>query len=149
MSLKVPANALEQGSAVAAAVALPVRYGVRPIRRAALLVCGTLSLALGILGIFVPLLPTTCFLLVAAWCYARSSQRLYDRLMRARWIGGYLRRYRDERSIPIHVKIASLVMMWITMGYSVIVFPNLAVRVALLVTAIAVTWHLYRLPAAK
>jgi uncharacterized membrane protein YbaN (DUF454 family) len=40
-------------------------------------------------------------------------------------------------------------MMWITMGYSVIVFPNLAVRVALLVTAIAVTWHLYRLPAAK
>jgi uncharacterized membrane protein YbaN (DUF454 family) len=69
--------------------------------------------------------------------------------MRARWIGGYLRRYRDERSIPIHVKIASLVMMWITIGYSVLVFPNMAVRIALLVTAIAVTWHLYRLPAAR
>ena len=138
-------DTMDQGSAVA----LPLRAGVRPVRRAALLICGTLSLALGVIGIFVPLLPTTCFLLIAAWCYARSSQRLYDRLMRARWIGNYLRRYRDERAIPVHVKIASLVMMWITIGYSVIVFPNIAVRVALLVTAIAVTWHLYRLPAAK
>ena len=138
-------DTIDQGPAVA----LPLRAGVRPVRRAALLICGTLSLALGVIGIFVPLLPTTCFLLVAAWCYARSSQRLYDRLMRARWIGSYLRRYRDERAIPIHVKIASLVMMWITIGYSVVAFPNTAVRVALLVTAIAVTWHLYQLPAAK
>jgi uncharacterized membrane protein YbaN (DUF454 family) len=121
----------------------------QPFRRAALLVCGTLSLAVGILGIFVPLLPTTCFLLIAAWCYARSSSRLYDRLMRARWIGGYLRRYRDERAIPVHVKIASVVMMWITIGYSVFVFPNVLIRAALLLTAAAVTWHLYRLPAAK
>jgi uncharacterized membrane protein YbaN (DUF454 family) len=69
--------------------------------------------------------------------------------MRARWIGGYLRRYRDERAIPVHVKIASVVMMWITIGYSVVVFPNLLIRAALLLTAGAVTWHLYRLPAAK
>ena len=121
----------------------------QPVRRAALLVCGTLSLALGAVGIFVPLLPTTCFLLLAAWCYARSSPALYDRLMRARFIGGYLRRYRDERAIPVHVRRASLVMMWITIGYSVFVFPNLIVRGLLLAIAIGVTWHLYRLPAAK
>jgi uncharacterized membrane protein YbaN (DUF454 family) len=126
-----------------------IRVVERPIRRAALLVCGTLSLALGILGIFVPLLPTTCFLLIAAWCYARSSSRLYDRLMRARWIGPYLRRYRDERAIPERVRLASLVMMWITIGYSVVVFPNWLVRAALLLTAVGVTWHLYKLPAAK
>jgi uncharacterized membrane protein YbaN (DUF454 family) len=149
VTVKIPADAVDRGSAAAVAVTLPARPTGRPIRRAALLVCGTLSLGLGVIGIFVPLLPTTCFLLVAAWCYARSSQRLYDRLMRARWIGGYLRRYRDERAIPIHVKIASLVMMWITIGYSVVVFPNLAVRVALFVTAMAVTWHLHRLPSAK
>jgi uncharacterized protein len=126
-----------------------IRVAQRPFRRAALLVCGTLSLGLGVVGIFVPLLPTTCFLLVAAWCYARSSSRLYDRLMRARWIGSYLRRYRDERAIPPHVKVASLVMMWITIGYSVFVFPNWLIRAALLLTAFAVTWHLVRLPAAK
>ena len=147
MTVKIPTDALGQGPSAVAVV--PVRAAARPVRRAALLVCGTLSLGLGVLGIFVPLLPTTCFLLIAAWCYARSSQRLYDRLMRARWIGPYLQRYRDERAIPIHVKIASLVMMWITIGYSVIVFPNIAVRLALFATAVAVTWHLYRLPAAK
>lgn len=126
-----------------------IRVVQRPFRRAALLACGTLSLGLGVLGIFVPLLPTTCFLLVAAWCYARSSSRLYDRLMQARWIGSYLRRYRDERAIPSHVKYASVVMMWITIGYSVVVFPNWLIRAALLLTAVAVSWHLYRLPSAK
>jgi uncharacterized protein len=126
-----------------------LRVAQRPFRRAALLVCGTLSLALGVVGIFVPLLPTTCFLLIAAWCYARSSSRLYDRLMRARWIGSYLRRYRDERAIPVQVKVGSVVMMWITIGYSVVVFPNVMIRVALLLTAAAVTWHLYKLPSAK
>jgi uncharacterized membrane protein YbaN (DUF454 family) len=147
----VSANVSLNAGTADATVTAPVgaEASRRPFRRAALLVCGTLSLALGIIGIFVPLLPTTCFLLVAAWCYARSSSRLYDRLMQAKWIGGYLRRYRDERSIPSHVKTASLVMMWITIGYSVYAFPNMLIRVALLVTAGGVTWHLYRLPSAK
>ncbi len=115
-------------------------------RRAALLVCGTLSLGLGLIGVIVPLLPTTCFLLLAAWCYARSSQRLYDRLMRARLIGPYLRRYRDSRVIPPRVKIAALVMMWITIGYAVLTYPNLWVRLALFAIAVGVTIHLQKLP---
>jgi len=127
--------------------ATPVRAS--GTRRWALLICGTLSLGLGLLGIFVPLLPTTCFLLLAAWCYARSSQRLYDRLLNARVIGPYLRRYRDSRVIPPRVKIAALVMMWITIGYAVFTYPNLAVRLTLLAIAIGVTWHLLALPAPR
>ena len=148
MSVNVSA---EPGAVGAESTAVPggIRVAKRPFRRGALIVCGTLSLGRGRLGIFVPLLPTTCFLLIAAWCYARSSSRLYDRLMRARWIGPYLRRYRDERAIPTHVKTASVVMMWITIGYSAYVFPNLLVRIALLLTAVAVSWHLYKLPSAK
>ena len=118
-------------------------------RRWALLICGTLSLGLGLLGVFVPLLPTTCFLLLAAWCYARSSQRLYERLMSARVIGPYLQRYRDSRVIPPKVKVATLVMMWITIGYAVLTYPNLAVRLTLLAVAIGVTWHLLALPASS
>lgn len=121
----------------------------RGTRRWALLVCGTMSLGLGLLGIFVPLLPTTCFLLLAAWCYARSSQRLYDKLLNARLVGPYLRRYRDSRVIPPRVKVAALVMMWITIGYAVFTYPNVAVRLTLLAVAIGVTWHLYALPAPK
>ena len=147
MSANVSLNAGTADATSAAPVGAAAHR--RPFRRAALIVCGTLSLALGIVGIFVPLLPTTCFLLIAAWCYARSSSRLYDRLMRAKFIGPYLQRYRDERSIPAHVKVASLVMMWITIGYSIYVFPNLLIRAALLLTASGVTWHLYRLPSAK
>jgi uncharacterized membrane protein YbaN (DUF454 family) len=122
---------------------------VAPVRRMALLVCGSLSLALGVAGIFVPLLPTTCFLLLAAWCYARSSPRLYGWLLTTRWIGSYLRRYRDDRAIPAGVKTASLTMLWITIGYSVFVFPNLAVRIVLLMIAVAVTAHLWKLPTAR
>ena len=118
-------------------------------RRAMLLVCGTLSLALGVLGIFVPLLPTTCFLLVSAWCYARSSPRLYGWLLGQRYVGAYLRRYRDERTIPAPVKTASLVIMWISIGYGVITVPNLLIRLTLLAIAIGVTIHLVRLPSSK
>jgi uncharacterized membrane protein YbaN (DUF454 family) len=118
-------------------------------RRWALLICGTLSLGLGLLGVFVPLLPTTCFLLLAAWCYARSSQRLYDRLLNARLVGPYLTRYRDSRVIPPGVKIAALVMMWITIGYAVFTYPNVWVRLTLLAIAIGVTIHLQKLPKAS
>ena len=118
-------------------------------RRWALLVCGTLSLGLGLLGVFVPLLPTTCFLLLAAWCYARSSQRLYDRLLNARLIGPYLQRYRDSKVIPPRVKVAALVMMWITIGYAVLTYPNLWARLTLLAIAIGVTIHLQKLPKAS
>ncbi|MGH7710052.1 MAG: YbaN family protein [Gemmatimonadaceae bacterium] len=111
-----------------------------------MLVCGTLSLGLGLLGVFVPLLPTTCFLLLAAWCYARSSQRLYNRLLNARLIGPYLRRYRDSRVIPPRVKVAALVMMWITIGYAVLTYPNVWVRLTLLAIAVGVTIHLQKLP---
>ena len=118
-------------------------------RRWALLICGTLSLGLGLLGIFVPLLPTTCFLLLAAWCYARSSQRLYDRLLNARLIGPYLSKYRDSRVIPPRVKVAALVMMWITIGYAVLTYPNIWVRLTLLAIAVGVTIHLQKLPAQR
>jgi len=126
------------------AVATP--KSARGTRRWALLVCGTLSLGLGLLGIIVPLLPTTCFLLLAAWCYARSSQRLYDRLLSARVIGPYLQRYRDSRVIPPRVKVAALVMMWITIGYAVFTYPNVWVRLTLLAIAVGVTVHLQKLP---
>jgi uncharacterized membrane protein YbaN (DUF454 family) len=137
-SFPVPASA---DTAAAAAPAV-----VRPVRRAMLLVCGTLSLALGLLGIFVPLLPTTCFLLVSAWCYARSSDRLYQRLMNARLVGPYLRRYREEGVIPPRVKWASLVIMWGTIGWGVLTYPGWIVRLVLLAIAIGVTVHLQMLP---
>src|SRR5512145_2581579 len=64
------------------------------VMRAVLVVCGTIFVGLGILGIFLPLMPTTVFLLLAAACYARSSERFHRRLVEHPWLGPYIRRRR-------------------------------------------------------
>lgn len=76
---------------------------------------GTLSLALGILGIFLPLLPTTPFLLLTAALYFKSSPRLYNWLLNQKHLGPYIRNFRENKAIPLRAKIISISLMWITM----------------------------------
>ncbi len=71
------------------------------IIRTLLIVCGTLCVGLAVVGIFVPILPTTPFLLLAAVCYARSSQRFLAWLLTNRWFGSYIKNYREGRGIPV------------------------------------------------
>ena len=80
---------------------------------------GTLSLALGILGIFLPLLPTTPFLLLTAALYFKSSPRLYNWLLNHKHLGPYIRNFRENKAIPLRAKIISISLMWITMLYCV------------------------------
>ena len=104
--------------------------------------CGTLCVALGVIGLFLPLLPTTPFLLLAAVCYARSSQRFYDRLLANRWCGPFIRNYREGRGITRRHKTITLVLLWLTIGYTAgFVVTLWWVRVILLVIASAVTLH--------
>ena len=77
-----------------------------------LIICGSLSVGLGFIGILLPGLPTTPFLLVAAGCYARSSDRLYRKLLNSRRFGPLIRRYREERAIPRRIKLRSILIMW-------------------------------------
>ena len=74
----------------------------------------TLSLALGIIGIFLPLLPTTPFLLLTAALYVRSSPRLYNRLLHHKYLGSYIRNFRENKAIPLRAKIISVSLIWIT-----------------------------------
>ena len=78
---------------------------------------GSLSLALGILGVFLPVLPTTPFLLLSAALYVRSSERLYNWLMQHRHLGPYIRNFRENRAIPRRVKIVSVSLVWATLLY--------------------------------
>ena len=82
-----------------------------------LIVLGSLSLALGILGIFLPVLPTTPFLLLSAAMYVRSSQRLYDWLMSHKHLGPYIKNFREHKALPLRVKIVSVTMVWATLLY--------------------------------
>ena len=111
--------------------------------RIILLIAGTLSVGLGILGIFLPLLPTTPFLLLAAICYARSSQRFYDWLMTNRWFGSYIRNYRERRGISLKIKILAIFTLWITIMISALFVVNILwVRIVLFLIAAAVSWHI-------
>jgi len=108
-----------------------------------LIIAGTLLVGVGILGIFVPVLPTTPFLLLAAACYARSSQRFYHWLLNNRWFGSYIRNYREGRGITLKIKVWTLALLWITIGCSAVFavqwFP---VKLILILIAIGVSIHI-------
>ena len=112
------------------------------LKRQLLLAAGTLSLAIGIVGIFVPILPTTPFLLLAASCYLRSSQRFYNWLIGNRFFGNYIRNYIEGRGIPLKVKLFIIILLWVTISLSIWLVANMVVTIVLLIVAAGVTLHI-------
>ena len=107
------------------------------------IIIGTISLILGVVGIFLPLLPTTPFLLLTAALYFRASPRLYNWLLSQKHLGPYIRNFREEKAIPLRAKVISITLMWATMLYSIsFIVPLMWVRIVLLVIAIGVTYHI-------
>jgi hypothetical protein len=118
-----------------------LKHGSRVI----LLIVGTIAVGLGVAGIFLPLLPTTPFLLLAAACYARSSPRFYSWLMNHRWFGGYIRNYRENRAMELRAKISAIVLLWLTIGVSVVLVGPFWLKIFLGLVAASVTVHLLKL----
>lgn len=119
---------------------------IRPL----LVTFGTIFVGLGIVGIFVPILPTTPFLLLAAACYARSSQRFYHWLLYNRWFGNYIRNYRQKRGIPLKMKVLTISLLWVTIGVSAIfAVQSLVVRIILVLIAIGVSIHVLSIKTLK
>jgi len=116
------------------------------IKKILLLSLGTLSLILGFIGIFIPLLPTTPFLLLAAACYIRGSQKFYYLLIKNRWLGEYIKNYQDGKGIPLKVKIITIIILWITIIISIIIFVfNSIIQIILFFIAIGVTIHIIKI----
>ncbi len=114
--------------------------------RWALMAAGAVLVGIGVLGIFLPLLPSTIFFLGAAACFGKSSPAAYRWLMTNRWFGKHLHDYHRERGATIPAKAMSIGSLWLGIGISQYFFvENTWVRLALLVIAIAVTIHLLRL----
>lgn len=106
-------------------------------------VAGSISLALGIAGIFLPLLPTTPFLLLTAWFYCKSSPRLYGWLMSHPYLGPYIRNYRDRRAITLSGKIVSVALLWTTILICIFaVVEPLWLKIMLAAILAGVTWHI-------
>ncbi|MGI6407055.1 MAG: YbaN family protein [Syntrophaceticus sp.] len=111
---------------------------------------GSLAVILGVIGIFVPVLPTTPFLLLAAACYIRGSKKLYNRLISHPVLGKYIQNYREKGSIPLHAKVLGISLLWLSIGYSIIFFlESILVQILLIIIAICVTIHLLSLKTAE
>ena len=107
------------------------------------IILGTVSLALGIIGIFLPLLPTTPYLLLPAALYFRGSPRLYQWLLNHKHFGPYIRNFRENKAIPLRAKIISLLLMWGTMIYCIFfLIPLVWVKVVMFLVAAGVSWHI-------
>jgi uncharacterized membrane protein YbaN (DUF454 family) len=116
------------------------------IARLLWVVAGTISLAVGVVGVVVPVLPTTPFLLIAAACYLRGSKRMYNWMVANRYLGGYLRDYLEGKGISIRAKAASILLLWTLIVLSAaFATSDTVVRVVLIAVAIGVTLHLLTL----
>lgn len=118
----------------------------RPVRYL-LLACGWLAVALGTLGIAVPVLPTTPFVLLAAACFVRSSERLHDWLLSSPRFGPLIRDYLEGRGLTARTKAVALVMLWAGVLTSAVLFvPLRVVDLLLIVIAVGVSVYILRLP---
>lgn len=123
---------------------------IRNWNRTLLIIAGTLLVGLGIIGIFMPVLPTTPFLLLAAACYARSSQRFYHWLLNNKWLGNYIKNYIQRKGVPLKVKVLTITLLWITIGFSVVFAVEVfLVRLILILIAIGVSIHIFSIRTLK
>jgi uncharacterized membrane protein YbaN (DUF454 family) len=112
------------------------------IRKALLIFTGTVCVALGVLGMFLPLLPTTVFLLMAAYCYSRSSERFHTWLLTNRLFGPYISNYKSGKGISVRQKVSTISILWLSIGASIWLIGGFWITLLLLAIATAVTVHL-------
>lgn len=130
----------------------PARKGLESskFKRGLFIVAGTIFLGLGGAGIFLPILPTTPFLLLSAACYYKGSERLHQWMLNNKWFGSYIRNYQEGKGIPLKTKLFTLSLLWIVISYSALFLLDIfIVQIVLFTIAIGVSIHIIRLPTFK
>ncbi|WP_432822930.1 YbaN family protein [Trichloromonas sp.] len=118
-----------------------------PLLRWGLHLVGCTSVVLAVLGLFLPVLPTVPFLLLALACFSRSSSRFYAWLIRHEQLGPLVRLYLDGNGIPFKAKLKAIALIWVSILISTIFLLDILwVRIVLPVIALGVTFYLLRLP---
>lgn len=115
--------------------------------KALLVAAGSICVVLGVVGIILPIVPTTPFLLLAAACYAHSSKRFYVALLTNRYVGRYIRDWRENRGLTLATKIWIIFVLAVTMGASALFFvPLMPVKISLGIIGLGVSTYIWRLP---
>lgn len=116
------------------------------VKKSLLVIAGVISLALGILGAFLPLLPTVPLVLLSAFCFARSSERLHQWLLNHRVFGRIIRDFEAGRGVERRIKVRAIVLIWISMTASSLMLQRPMVYLVLGLIGLAVSWNIWRLP---
>ena len=120
------------------------------LKKSFFVVAGSLFLVLGCIGIVLPILPTTPFLLLSAACYYNGSDRMHRWLLNNRWFGSYIRNYKEGKGLQLKAKVFTLALLWLVIGYSALFIVNiLIVQLVLFAIAVGVTLHIATLPTFK
>lgn len=117
------------------------------LKKGLFVVAGTVSLGLGFVGIVLPVLPTTPFLLLSAACYYKGSERLHRWMLNNRLFGDYLRNYKEGKGIRPRTKIFTLILLWSVISFSALfMLNNVIIQIILFATAIGASTHIIALP---
>ena len=117
-----------------------------PLKHWLLIIAGLLSLLVGVIGVFLPLIPTVPLVLLAAYCFARSSERLHNWLIGHRHFGAILRNFESGKGIPRQVKGRAVTMVWISLGFSACIVGRPVLIALLFSIGLGVSIYIWRLP---
>jgi uncharacterized membrane protein YbaN (DUF454 family) len=112
-------------------------------------IAGIICVCLGILGIFLPLLPATPFFLLASACFVRSSERLYNWLINNKYFGSYIRNFKDKKGMPVKAKIYTIILLWGSLSFSIYRIEKPLLDYLLIGVGIGVTLLIYKIKTLK
>lgn len=119
-------------------------------KKAILIISGSFFILLGFIGIFLPLLPTTPFILLGAACYIKSSKKLYDWLINNKLFGRYIKHYYEGKGLALNIKLITIAFLWTSILFSVIFVVSVQLfRIILILIAVGVTWHIISIKSKK
>lgn len=120
---------------------------VRGWKKSALLAIGWLCVGLAFAAIVVPGVPTTSFLILAAWCFFRSSEKAHRWLLENRVLGPYIRDYLSGAGMPRKAKVIAISMMWVMCSLSAaFLIPNVWIKAVVFLCAPLGTYFVLRVP---
>lgn len=124
-----------------------LRLSTSPAVRYLYIVTGSIAFVLGMVGLLLPVVPTSPFLLLTAFCYARGSERFYLWLITNPHFGEYIRALRNGEGIPLRIKVYAIVMLWATLGSTIVfIVPLWTVKLILTLVGLGVTVYIAQLP---
>ncbi|MGD2201612.1 MAG: YbaN family protein [Candidatus Bathyarchaeota archaeon] len=117
------------------------------MKKAFFIILGTIAMVIGFIGLFLPVIPTTPLVILAAACYYRSSDRLHNWILRSKWFGDTVENYQAGKGLTKNNKIKAIVLMWAMITISVVFFvENFLIQLILLGIAITVSLYIIKLP---